>query len=185
MTNTNPATAKQIAFIASLMTDRVVGETFAQAVNTAGDKLTVDFASNAINALLTMPRKPKALAGADTLQALISSIPHAKYAVDSDILALILQDTRVSGDLGFFETRIFNGTEYVRQLHGAPGDFTRTRLTRRDTEALVKFLAESPAKWSQLFGKHHTCCGKCGAPLTDEESRRVSMGPVCRGAFGI
>jgi hypothetical protein len=74
---------------------------------------------------------------------------------------------------------------YMRRLIGAPGDFLRIKLKPTTVDTLAELLADDSLRYAQTFGRVYTCCGKCGAPLTDDESRRLAIGPKCRGAWGL
>jgi hypothetical protein len=74
---------------------------------------------------------------------------------------------------------------YIRQLHGAPGSFNRSKLTADGVRAVVGTIKLDPYRYAKLFGTHYTCCGSCGAALTDERSREIQLGPECRKKFGF
>jgi len=76
-------------------------------------------------------------------------------------------------------------TLYMRRLTGSVGAFNRYKLTKNDTLALVELIARDAYKYTKLFGEHYSCCGKCGAELTDPISRQYQLGPDCRKAFGF
>lgn len=73
----------------------------------------------------------------------------------------------------------------VEVVSGAPGDVRRTPLGARRATAIVgnllalsdEALAKAQADYGQKMGE----CGRCGAPLTDVESRRIGLGPDCAG----
>jgi len=90
----------------------------------------------------------------------------------------------VDNDLVFVEIREFKKTTYLRRLIGSYGGFTRSKPAPEDTLAFVRVLLGDPYKYAKLFAVHYACCAKCGAELTDEVSRELGLGPVCRKAFG-
>jgi hypothetical protein len=52
------------------------------------------------------------------------------------------------------------------------------------TQALVMdAIAVDPFAALCLYGKELGHCGHCGKALTDSESRRLGIGPICRGKF--
>lgn len=170
------ATTKQAAFITSLLAERdfALGS---RVVNSPRE------ASALIEDLLAAPRKPKAERPADALTALLNSVQKSKYALAVD--GLLLMDERVNGDLLFVEVKEYNGHRYLRRLHGSVGDFTRTKMSREDSLIVLNAIARDPYAHARAFGEHFRCCGKCAAPLTDERSRALQLGPDCRKEFGL
>ncbi len=113
-----------------------------------------------------------------SIREALSRIPVSKYAVPSETVAHVLNDPK-SNDLVFFEVRVYMGTTYMRQLHGAPGHFNRSKMTPAQQQALVNTIVHDPYKYARLFGEHHRCCARCGAQLTDQKSRERLLGPEC------
>lgn len=183
-TTTRPASDKQREFIASLLTERVVDTDERTRIETAlaHDTLDVADASATITALMRAPRA-KAATKNPAGQALLASIPKSRYAIGE--VELTGSSITVNNDLLFVEVREYMGTLYMRQLHGAPGSFTRSKLTAEQVRDIVGIIATDPYKYTRLFGEHHTCCGSCGAELTDERSRKLQLGPECRKKFGF
>ena len=185
---TNPATDKQKAFIRTLADEREVG--FFDASPAVLDNMTTVQASAMISLLQTKPRRVNNASAPsvhnkllEQYAAALDEIPHSKYAIPVEEIQHLLTTTKPRGDLLFLETKSFKGRAYLRQLHGAPGDFTRTRIAMSDAVALLAVLATDPKGYAILFGKHYKCCGRCAAPLTDPESRRLFLGPTCRNVW--
>ena len=186
MTLTVPAfaTERQVAYLASLVARRVVPAEIAPLVTGDLSFLTRAEASKAIDALLAAPLAPAGVARAGVAEAL-SALPKSKYAVPAAHLAGALQDYTLTNDLLFVEVREYRGTLFMRRLSGAPGAFSRARLTTRDTLAVAGVLAQRPVEYITLFGQHYTCCGRCAAPLTDSASRARFLGPDCARQLGV
>jgi hypothetical protein len=128
-------------------------------------------------------RLPSKSEWAELYEAL-SKLPKSKYAIPtSEIISDFLAD-KIHGDLLFVEVREYKKTPYLRKLSGSIGYFTRIKPNALDTLAFVRILASDPHKYARIFGEHYRCCAKCGAELTDERSRELSLGPECRKAFG-
>ena len=162
-----PASEKQISFVKSLL---------------EGREVDADRAAD-IDALLTLPKRPRAKAP-NAMQALLASVPKSKYAIPTAELEFTDADDAFRGDLVFVELREYMQTLYMRQLHGAPGAFSRSRLTTTSVKAIIEILARDPYKYTRLFGENYACCGSCGAELTDPRSRELFLGPECRKKFG-
>lgn len=184
------ATPKQIQFITDLIEKKNFGDT-AKAITVltkiAAKKLDKQEASKLIDELIATPARvtstpPATMAG--KLQNLLGEVPKAKYAVPMDEIDLGIDET-VNGDILFIEVREYMNVLYMRRLHGAPGNFNRSKLSFKDTELLINLVKKNPLKYTQLFGEVHKCCGKCGADLTDQLSRELKLGPRCRKEFGF
>jgi len=177
-----PASEKQVAFIQSLLDERVVPEEYAAKVRSEIGIFTSKRASEVISGLMAAPRKPKqALPEGDVLDG----IPHAKYAIPAAELAVKALARPFDGDLLFIEVKEFRGRTYMRRLQGAPGGFVRSRIPMDDVAVYANMIKADAYRYTKAFGEHYRCCGKCGADLTDEESRRLMLGPICRKAFGF
>lgn len=143
-------------------------------------------ASELISKLLKAPKKATPVIKRDEeLFEALSAVQKSKYAIPTAELILDFFDEKIENDLLFVEVREYEKTLYIRRLHGAVGGFTRTKLSRRDSLVILQHLAKNTYEYARLFGEHYSCCGKCGADLTDEKSRRLQLGPECRKAFGF
>lgn len=178
------ASERQVAYLTSLLARRVVPAEIAALVAGGTSYLTRVDASKAIDALLAAPLAPAGQVRVEMSEAL-SAIPKSKYAVPAGHLAGALQDYTLTNDLLFVEVREYRGTLFMRRLSGAPGAFSRARFTARDTLAVARVLAQRPVEYITQFGQHYTCCGKCGAELTDSASRARFLGPDCARQLGV
>ena len=185
--NANPASEKQISFLSDLLASRECDVAMYDELISAihEDMLDKRQASAAIDKLVDAPRKKKKEGAKSPFQELLSTIPKSKYAVPTAELLTSDFEDMFKGDMIFLELKEFNGTLYVRSLHGAPGRFNRASIDVEATKYLVKLIATDPYKYVQLFGQRYTCCGSCGAPLTDARSRELMLGPECRKKFGF
>lgn len=177
LTNLAGATPRQQEFIIDLLAKREY---------TLGD-VVIDSpkaASNLIDTLLKAPLKAKADRDEELYEALCK-VQKSKYAVPTAELIMDFFDEKIDNDLLFVEVREYEGRLYIRRLHGAPGAFNRSKLSRRDSLAVLAQIAQDTYKYARLFGEHYQCCGKCGAELTDEKSRKFQLGPDCRKAWGF
>ena len=101
-----------------------------------------------------------------------------------DELDISLEDTPLTGDLLFLEIREYMGNLYMRRLTGSVGGFTRHKVPSQDSMVIMDIIAKDPYKYAKIFGQHYSCCGSCGAELTDPVSRDLQLGPECRKKFG-
>lgn len=185
-TITYPASEKQISFAKDLLATREYDandEFIAYAAEElAAGGLSKSDASMLIGRLINAPKRK---GGRSAVQELLATVPKSKYAVPTEMLSGIATTDRFNGDLVFFEIKEYMQTLYMRQLHGAPGRFNRSKLSSESVAALVSIVSTDPYKFVRLFGEHYTCCGSCGAELTDERSRELALGPECRKKFGF
>lgn len=181
------ASDKQINFVCDLLDKREVPAETADIIveAIANEAYTKAMASADIDAFLKLPKRTSAAKTKSGIQTLLATVPKSKYAIPVDELEFTNADDAFHGDLVFLEVKEYMDTLYMRQLHGAPGDFTRSRLSMNSVMAIVSVLATDPYKYARLFGEHHACCGSCGAALTDARSRELQLGPECRKKFGF
>ena len=144
-------------------------------------EMTSQQASKAIEYLLSCERRK----GAKFSNAHLDALPKARYAVPAFTAECVLRDETIKDGFVFFVVAEYMGTRYLRRLFGAPGEFTRHKMTYRDMASAAKMLADDPIEYSKLFAQHYSVCGKCGAELTDEKSRKFGFGPDCRKELGI
>jgi hypothetical protein len=184
---THPATGRQVEFVNDLLGKKQVPDHFSSmlADAIANATLTKSDASAAIDQLLAMPNKPKPGETVSGLQGVLGSIPKSKYAITTEELELAGVPAEFKGDIAFFELKEYLQRLYIRQLHGAPGHFNRSKIPMAAVEQIVSIIKNDPYKYAKLFGDHYSCCGSCGAELTDQRSRELMLGPECRKKFGF
>lgn len=180
------ASEKQVAFIDSLLTERELDAIQVSSFRSMLPTLTKKQASGTIDLLLRLPQKATKVPGADksVLQEALSSAPKSKYAIPVSELDISLEGTPLTGDLLFIEVKEYMGNLYMRRLTGSVGGFTRHRVPSQDSVTIMNVISQDPYKYAKIFGQHYSCCGSCGAELTDPVSRDLQLGPECRKKFG-
>jgi hypothetical protein len=180
------ASEKQVAFIDSLLTERELDAIQVSSFRSMLPTLTKKQASGMIDLLLRLPQKATKVPGADksVLQEALSSAPKSKYAIPVSELDISLEGTPLTGDLLFIEVKEYMGNLYMRRLTGSVGGFTRHRVPSQDSVTIMNVISQDPYKYAKIFGQHYSCCGSCGAELTDPVSRDLQLGPECRKKFG-
>jgi hypothetical protein len=180
------ASEKQVAFIDSLINERELDAIQVSSFRSMLPTLTKKQASSTIELLLRLPQRSTKVPGAtkSLLQEALSKAPKSKYAVPVDELDISLEDTPLNGDLLFLEIREYMGNLYMRRLTGSVGGFTRHKVPSQDSIVIMDIIAKDPYKYAKIFGQHYSCCGSCGAELTDPVSRDLQLGPECRKKFG-
>lgn len=180
------ASEKQVAFIDSLINERELDAIQVSSFRSMLPTLNKKQASSTIELLLRLPQRSTKVPGAtkSLLQEALSKAPKSKYAVPVDELDISLEDTPLTGDLLFLEIREYMGNLYMRRLTGSVGGFTRHKVPSQDSMIIMDIIAKDPYKYAKIFGQHYSCCGSCGAELTDPVSRDLQLGPECRKKFG-
>ena len=176
-------TDRQKSFIASLTEEREVPFDVQQTLN-AGN-VSKREASNIIDTLLKAPRLGPVFRSRNPIVERLEALPLSKYAIPMSEIAPVLSDKAIHGEYLFVEIRKYMERVYLRRLSGAPGDFTRWRMSNEDTLAICGVLDQDALKYIQTFGRIYACCGKCGAPLTDDKSRARLLGPDCARQLGV
>jgi hypothetical protein len=179
------ASGSQISFVRDLIESREVDQDIAVSIEEAisAERYPKRQASLDIEAFLKLPKRAKA--SRSGMQLLLASVPKSKYAVPVSELEFTNADNDFRGDLVFIEVKEYMQTLYIRQLHGAPGSFVRSKLSNASTKAIVNLISADTYKYVKLFGDNYACCGSCGAELTDPKSRELMLGPECRKKFGF
>lgn len=180
------ASEKQITFITSLIAERELDSITRSSLTATVSTLNKKGASGLIKMLLALPKAAEKVLSvpAMSLQEALSKAPKSKYAIPASECDIMLEGTSITGDLLFLEIREYMGSLYMRRLTGSVGGFTRHRVPNKDATALVNLISQDPYKYTKLFGQHYSCCGSCGAELTDPVSRDLQLGPECRKKFG-
>lgn len=172
------ATPKQQAFILDLLTKREYEVEEGFVVNSPKE------ASELIANLLNAPYK-KVVKNSDPSYEALSKLPKSNYAIPVMELPVEFMEEDIKSEYLFVAINEYKGTFYVRRLHGSVGGFTRTKMSKQDNEAIVQILSANPYNYAKIFGKVYSCCARCNAELTDDTSRQLMLGPVCRQAFGM
>ena len=180
------ASEKQVAFIDSLLNERELDAVQVTSFRSMLPTMTKKQASGMIDILLRQPKRVEKVPGAtkSLLQEALSKAPKSKYAVPVSELDISLEDTPLTGDLLFIEVKEYMNNLYMRRLTGSVGGFTRHKVPSQDSIVIMNIIAKDPYKYAKIFGQHYSCCGSCGAELTDPVSRDLQLGPECRKKFG-
>lgn len=179
----NLISPKQAEFLKDLLNKRQVPVSVREMIE--GDRVMTSMeASLAISTLLAMPRVVQFVENIerDALAIALAAVPTSRYALNT-VGMKVLPTINADQPLLFLELREYRGRRKLLRLVGAPGDFLRYSIPTSVALSLLEVIARDPRAAAQRFGAHYSVCGKCAAPLTDEESRRQSLGPVCRKAY--
>lgn len=167
--NGEAITEKQLAFLRKLLAERPM---WAEVMNYHDDvvvKMTKREASQVISQ--TLEQKPET----GTAVASLPDVPAGHYAVKS---------LTGNNDFDFFrvdrpEDGKWKGRTFVHRVIGGHPDYSlRFPEAKAALEAIVTAGIETSAI---LYGREIGRCYKCNRHLTDELSRQMGIGPVCRG----
>lgn len=182
LANISGVTPRQLEFIKDLLAKRVYDLGSTVVTNSREG-------SALIEKLLAAPKRAtvSSTRSADPqIVSALAELPRSRYAIPAGEFGLDFLSEKVQGELLFVEVAERSaGFPTIKRLHGSVGGFTRSRLTRSDILALAEIIKGDSYRFARTFGEHYSCCGKCGAELTDDTSRRLLLGPVCRKAFGF
>lgn len=164
-TTTRPATEKQQALIAKLLTEKDTAGTTYEGWIPDWTRATSAAASSVITFLLTLPGK-----ASDELV----EVPAGRYAVDTEEghLAFYRVDRPTEGA---WAGRTFVKVQASDELHPVRGGAAASVLHK---------IAVDPAAASLRYGREIGSCGVCGRTLTDEDSRARGIGPICAEKTG-
>lgn len=95
---------------------------------------------------------------------------------------VISQAKSTSANPGALYVKTRPGDLYLGKIIG--GKFMRTRECTAEQEAQVLAVAADPKGKAIAFGRLTTTCACCGKTLTDPESIKQGIGPVCATNFG-
>lgn len=172
-----PATERQLDLITSLVKERRLKEPFNEhqiAWLQAGDYSRLDKwrASTIISTLLEAPKKTTSVAEYNRNWP---NVPTGRYA-------LVWNEVSQGRVVKFY--KINRPTEgkwagYIFVDAQASDEFYPVK--NKDSKAdIMNRIAADPKAAAELYGKELGSCGICGRTLTDETSRAIGIGPVCR-----
>lgn len=112
-----------------------------------------------------------------------ASLPEGYFALqqgvdENDILFVRSRRAKKDGK--------WKGFVFFDRLVGAPGAYKRYPIKGAEKAKIAAWIAvpDQAVAAAQLFGQKKSACGRCGAPLTDQLSREIGLGPDCREMAG-
>lgn len=163
------ASEKQIKFILSLEEERTIEDLHPVLIGCLSDikmgyadSINKKYASRMIEILMSQPRKAVTNENQPEIQS-------GRYAIE------------YGGKMRFFQ--ISSPTEgrwagflFVNEQAGSEMYPVKDRRRRREILNLIANDPDALARYGQTLGY----CGRCNRELTDETSRSLGLGPVCR-----
>lgn len=181
-----PATERQLSYLADLLKQRQVPDAAREAMNAriASGDISKFRASDFITRLKAQPHRvdePTRVLDAKLRQGPGEwpEVPEGRYAIERDGVLKFYKVDRP--DKGRWE-----GFTFLKSLRGGPhGEPAEGAIKRPDLKrSILEQIAEDPKAATMRYGVELGECGVCGRTLTDETSRAVGIGPVCRGERG-
>ena len=157
-------TERQLSYLTDLVKSRVIPDELALIKDANLSALDKKSASKAIDILSKQPKRQQGMTIPET-------IPDGRYAYLHEELGKIVFYRVVTSRDGF--------SRRVQKVLGSPGDFRYINVTGTEAANAIKAIEPDPGLASQLFGHAVGACGVCGSPLTDPESIRLGIGPIC------
>lgn len=163
------ATKGQFDLLKAMFSERRVSEV-AQALRTAllaehkAGRLTFKLASQGIDALKEIPRDGKASPAPTAPQA---DVADGYYAITST----------GSNDLAFY--RVTSSEKWGKSVQLIVGGHADQFVRRAAVAGILARIAADPEAGPRYGQEIGQCCA-CNRTLTDEESRRLGIGPKCR-----
>lgn len=168
-TVTNPPSAKQVSYALDLLSLHEWPDELTKEDLLAMERRQV---SRLISDIQTKPLKAQD-------GAISPKIPDGRYALKG-----------AEGHWVFWEVETatrgrWRGYTFVKLLLGSPGDYRKERIGKEQSEAIIKRIEEvTPRQASMDFGLTSGTCGVCSSPLSNAESLKLGIGPVCRNKMG-
>lgn len=174
-TTINPPSDRQVKYALDLLESRVWPDGFSDEDLRGMERRVV---SELIDSLHKAPRKAQdRKVGADGVKQEFKDIPNGRYALEWRSIK--------NRGWKFYQVKHGHTVTFVDLLIGSPGEYRKTRLGRADANTVLKEIqAITPRQASADFGIQSGTCGVCSSPLTNEESLKLGIGPICRGKMG-
>lgn len=168
------ATEPQLKFIRDLMRDRAVTPNQQARCEELVDSGVVTFAmaSNMIDKLKEYPYRSGNTA---EVAPAMPHLPPGRYAVIGE-----------DGTVDFYKIDIgtkgrWDGFLFLDHVQGPNEVPVKNRQTKT---GILRKIAQDPAEASKRYGRELGHCGVCGTQLTNDTSRELGIGPVCRKNMG-
>jgi hypothetical protein len=160
------ASAKQVAFIISLLADRVLPDCFTVVEEAQVAALTSSAARDMITALLA---RPKVAVKPVTKDTPVAERQDGMYLKDGVVFKVQYNLSKT----GLYAKRL------VQDGHGEAHFDYAGSLAKNGLKAEHRMTLAQAKEYGSLYG---TCCN-CGRTLTDEDSIAAGIGPICAKKF--
>ncbi len=111
-----------------------------------------------------------------------SGLKYPKLRIGEFTFALASERSQYNGK-ALFVRHITDG--YLGRIDLATARFIRAGACGREMEQAITAICSDPLAAAVLHGKQTGHCACCGLELTNEESVRLGIGPICRDKWGM
>jgi hypothetical protein len=193
-TAANMATDRQLEYITGLLAEREIPDEARDRLKAAVENKTISKkgASEYIERLRSKPKRAGATSDRPTVSYEDIELDNGETRRVGRVLVPNADGKSVlAGRYGIDTTgddRFTNDTTFFKLWVGDRGGW-KVRMFKSDDEvdisfptqiAVVKVIAKDPEKAMALFGHEFGKCGVCGRGLTNDLSREIGIGPICR-----
>lgn len=172
-TTVNRPSDKQVRYAMDLLATRVWPDEITEEDLKGMERRQV---SDLIDSLYKAPRKKEDRqvgANGSRTPKYKNTIPPGRYALkDKD------------GVWKFYQVKHGHTRTFLDMLIGSPGAYRQQKVYGKVADVLLDTIAANPRQASINFGLQSETCGVCSSPLTNEDSLKYGIGPVCRGKTG-
>lgn len=168
----NPPSAKQVQYLLGLQKERVVPEGYRVKTEAEVWLMERPEVSAQINMLKLCQKKDSGKQQPEW------SMPAGRYALhwEGEGWWFYQVDKPSEGR--------WKGYTFVKRLIGAPGDYRKVPLNRDQADEALEAIDEDPRAAALDYGLQSGVCGVCSSPLTNEESLKRGIGPICAAKTG-
>lgn len=176
-------TEKQLGYLNKLLDERPAFRDVENLWPENLEKLTKREASKLIERVLASPKESAKSGGNSSLNDLLANVPDCYVAMPSRTGNNDLDFFRVGTNQGQMDASK-KGWRRVQRIVGGQAPISMRIGEMTPVAKIIAGWSEEELKAAQvLFGREIGRCGVCGKTLTDETSRRLGIGPVCRDGF--
>lgn len=116
------------------------------------------------------------------VSAKTSSLKYPKLRIGEFTFALAGDRSQYNGK-ALFVKHVEHG--YMGRIELATARFFKSRDCGPDQEKAISIICSDPLAAAVMHGKQTGRCSCCGLELTNEESVRLGIGPICREKWGL
>ena len=174
----NPPSDRQITYVADLLSIHDWPDTISETDLRAMERSQVSALIEAIKKRSLKRNVPagQPADGRSPRPQRIWDVPAGRYALRWDSIK--------NSGWKFYQVKHGHTKSFVDMLLGSPGSYRHVPLKNVDVESVMKQIDHDPRQASIDFGIQSGTCGVCSSPLTNAESLKLGIGPVCRGKMG-
>jgi hypothetical protein len=171
-TTINPPSDRQVKYALDLLESRVWPDGFSDEDLRGMERRVV---SDLIDRLHKAPRRPsdRQVGATGFKKDEFADVPNGRYALNYE-------------DEGWKFFQVHQGVKiaFLDLLIGSPGSYRKQSMRGAPRVKILERIQEDPRSASVNFGIQSGTCGICSSPLTNEESLKLGIGPVCRAKMG-